>query len=445
MSNVAMERPPAVAGSEARFRRVLSGSMVGAVLEWYDFVVYGMLAATVFAGQFFPKEDARVGLMLAFGTQAVGFAARPLGGIAFGHLGDKIGRKPTLIVTYIVLGLATASIGFLPNYAAIGVAAPLLLLLLRFIQGFAIGGEFGAAITLVSEHSNRRNRGFWVSLPQTGGPAGTLLATLVIAVISANVSPEAFQSWGWRIAFLIAIPMLVAGAWLRRNVEESPIYQEAVEDAEAKGGSIPASERGVRAALKDPVPLLQGLGVRIGENVGFYIYNIFVIAYAAKVLKFPLPSVLTVVTVGAAVQLLMMLFGGWLSDRVGRKPVMLAAAAGLAIWAPIFFSLAQTKELPMLYLAVCVGAGIHGLLAGPEAAWIAELFPTKHRMAGASLASQGSSVLGGGPAPLIATALLGASGQTTGVVIYLVLMAAISFFSVLSGPETKGIDLESVK
>lgn len=444
MSSVPTVRPASTGLPDTRFRRALHGSMVGAVLEWYDFVVYGMLAATVFAGQFFPKEDPKVGLMLAFGTQAIGFAARPLGGIAFGHLGDKIGRKPTLIVTYIVLGLATTAIGFLPNYAAIGVAAPLLLLVLRFVQGFAIGGEFGAAITLVSEHSTPRNRGFWVSIPQTGGPAGTLLATGVLAVLGSSLSPEQFQGFGWRIAFLVALPLLAVGAWLRRNVEESPVYQESVE-AQSQEAQGPASDRGLRGALRNPRSIMLGLGVRIGENVGFYIYNVFVIAYASKVLEFKIPTVLTVVTVGAAIQLAMMLVGGALSDRIGRRPVMLVGAAGLAAWAPMFFMLAQTRELAMLYVAVCVGAGIHGLLAGPEAAWIAELFPTKHRTAGAGLASQLASVVGGGPAPLIATALLGAAGQTGGVVVYLVAMAAISFAAVLLGPETRGVDLDQIE
>lgn len=445
MSDVATTRQHAAAPADGRFRRALTGSMVGAVLEWYDFVVYGMLAATVFAGQFFPQADPTVGLMLAFGTQAIGFLARPLGGIVFGHLGDRIGRKPTLILTYTVLGIATAAIGLLPNYAAIGIAAPLLLLVFRFVQGFAIGGEFGAAITLVSEHSTRRNRGFWVSIPQAGGPAGTLLATIVLGILTASMSAADYQGYGWRIAFLLAIPLLAVGAWLRRSVEESPAFQEAARDAETRTAAQGSDDRGLKGVLRSPKALLQGLGVRIGENVGFYIYNVFVIAYASKVLGMPTPKVLLAVTAGAAVQLVMMLVGGALSDRFGRRPVMLVAAAALACWAPIFFMLAQTKQLPLLFLAVCVGAGIHGLLAGPEAAWIAELFPTRHRTAGASLASQGSAVLGGGPAPLIATALLGATGQTTGVVVYLVLMAAISFVAVWSGPETKGVDLEAIE
>lgn len=417
--------------------------MVGAVLEWYDFVVYGTLAATVFAGQFFPGTDPTVGLILAFGTQAIGFVARPLGGIVFGHLGDKFGRKPILILTYIVLGIATAAIGLLPNYAAIGLIAPVLLLVLRFTQGFALGGEFGAAITLVSEHAGRRNRGFWVSLPQAGGPAGTLLATGIVAVITLNVTPDQFQAWGWRIAFLVAIPLLLIGAWLRRSVEESPVYQEAKAEQAARGAGEVRSSEGLRGALRHPRALLHGLGVRIGENVGFYIYNIFVIAYAGS-LGYAIPNVLGVVTIGAALQLAMMLAGGALSDRIGRKPVMLVAAAGLAVWAPLFFTLAQSGDLFLLGVAVVVGAGIHGLLAGPEAAWIAELFPTRSRNAGASLAAQGSSVFGGGPAPLIATAIIGATGSVTGVVIYLVLMAAISFVAVITGPETRGVDLTEI-
>lgn len=434
--------------SNASFYRTLNGSMVGVVLEWYDFAIYGALAATVFAHQFFPKADPQAGLLLAFGTQAVGFLARPLGGIVFGHIGDRMGRKPAFIMTYLLLGIATASIGLLPTYATWGIAAPLLLVLARFIQGFALGGEFGAAITLVSEHSTPRNRGFWVSIPQTGGPAGTLLGAGVLAIIGAVLGPDDFQAWGWRVAFLIAIPLLLVGAWMRRGVEESPIFQEnrahAV-PAGTPGGSaeqfVPEhGERGLKAALRNPVPILQGLGVRIGENVAFYVYTVFMMAYATQFLHYPAPKVLLVVTVASAFQLVGMLLGGWSSDRFGRKPVMIGAALFLAVWAPVFFTLAS-QGIMMLGVGVCVGAFAHGLLAGPEAAWIAELFPTEHRTAGTSLAVQGSSIFGGGPAPLIATALIGSAAEVTGVIGYLVVCALLSVVSVATGPETKGRDL----
>lgn len=420
------------------FRRVLSGSMVGAVLEWYDFAVYGALAATVFAEQFFPNSSPHTGILLAFGTQAIGFVARPLGGVVFGHLGDVKGRKFTLVITYVILGLATAMIGFLPNYAAWGVLAPVGLVVLRFIQGFALGGEFGAAVVLVSEHSRPRNRGRWCSLPQTGGPAGTLLATGVLSLLTNLLPHDAFNSWGWRVAFLVALPLLAIGAWLRRSVEDSPTFVKAVEHRST------AERSPVYRALAQPIPILQGLGIRIGENVAFYIYTVFVLAYATNTLGFDRGDVFLIVTVAAAFQLVAMILGGYFSDIVGRRPVMLTATLILAAWAPVFFWLAQQGSLALLSLGVCFGAFVHGLLAGPEAAWISELFPTTHRTAGTNLAVQGSSILGGGPAPLIATALIGTSGNTTWVVVYLVVAALVSAIAIVSGPETKGIDLKSI-
>jgi MFS family permease len=422
------------------FKRTLAGSMTGAVLEWYEFAMYGTLAATVFAGQFFPASAPHTGVLMAFGTQAVGFAARPLGGIFFGHLGDRIGRKPMLIATYVTLALATAGIGLLPNYAmaeawwGAGLIAPISLVLLRMVQGFALGGEFGAAVTLVSECAPPGERGRWSAFPQAGGPAGTILAAAVLALLGSLMPSASFNAWGWRIAFLLAIPLLLIGAWIRRRVEESPVFTSAA----ASRAAHSASHSSVIDALRHPIPLLQGLGVRIGENVAFYIYTVFVIAYATKTLTFPLPDVLRAVLVAAVCQFMTMLIGGWLSDVLGRKPVMIAAALGLAAWAPIFFVLAKQESLALLFIGICVGAMLHGLLGGPEAAWITELFPTGHRYAGSSLAFQGSSIIAGGPAPLIAAALMGASGHTTPVAIYLIVCALISVIAVASGPETHG-------
>jgi MFS family permease len=423
------------------FRRALAGSMAGAVLEWYEFSVYGALAGTVFAQQFFPSAVSHTALLLAFGTQAVGFVARPVGGVVFGHLGDKIGRKPMLVATYITLAIATAGIGLLPTYATWGLAAPILLIALRFVQGFALGGEFGAAVTLVLEYAPADQRGRWTAFPQAGGPAGTILATGVLGLLGASMSSQAFASWGWRVAFLLAVPLLLVGAWIRRGVEESPAFRHAV----ATRGARPRSS--VLEALEHPVPILQGLGVRIAENVAFYIYNVFVIAYATRTLGFSSAGVLRAVWIAAVCQFFAMLIGGRLSDVVGRKPIMMVAAIGLALWAPGFFALASTSasrgSLALLSLAICVAATLHGLLAGPEAAWIAELFPTRYRSAGGSLAFQGSSIVAGGPAPLIATALMAGGHDTTGVTIYLIICALISVLALLSGPETKGLPADA--
>jgi MFS family permease len=423
---------------EAGFRRTLAGSVVGAVLEWYEFAVYGALAATVFGGQFFPASAPHTGILLAFGTQAVGFVARPLGGLFFGHLGDRVGRKPMLVATYVTLALATAGIGLLPTYESWGLASPIALVSLRLIQGFALGGEFGAAVTLVSEYAPPHQRGRWAALPQAGGPAGTIIAAGVLSLLGASLSKASFDAWGWRLAFLIAIPLLLVGAWIRRGVEESPTFVAAA----AARATQPRSS--VLDALHHPRPLLHGLGVRIGENVAFYVYTVFVIAYATKTLSFALPDVLQAVLIAAICQFFAVLIGGWLSDVVGRKPVMIAAAIGLAVWAPIFFFLARQESLALLYVGICTATFLHGLLAGPEAAWITELFATRHRFAGSSLAYQGSSIVAGGPAPLIAAALMGGDGSTTPVAIYLALCALISVVAIATGPETRGRDLHGI-
>ncbi len=431
MRNGRDERADAIA-----FRRTLAGSMVGAVLEWYEFAVYGALAASVFAQQFFPSSAPHSALLLAFGTQAVGFVARPLGGIVFGQLGDRIGRKPMLIATYVTLALATAGIGLLPAYATWGVLAPIALVVLRFVQGFALGGEFGAAVTLVAEYAPPAQRGRWTALPQAGGPAGTILAAGVLALIGGSMSNETFLAWGWRIAFLIAIPLLLVGAWIRRGVEESPVFRFAA----ARRATQPRAT--LIEALRQPIPILQGLGVRIGENVAFYIYTVFVIGYATRTLGFPLPDVLRSVLLAGICQFVAILIAGRWSDAIGRKPVLIVAAIASAAWAPIFFALASQRSLILLTAAICIAAFIHGLLAGPEAAWITELFPTRYRYTGSSLAFQGSSILAGGPAPLIAAALMaGSDNHTTPVVVYLIICALISVVAVASGPETRNLDL----
>ncbi|QFU93398.1 MFS transporter [Amycolatopsis sp. YIM 10] len=417
------------------FRRVLAGSMAGAVLEWYDFALYGLLAATVLGPLFFPGDDPVAKLLLALATQGLGFVARPLGGVVFGHLGDRFGRQPMLVITFAMLGSATAAIGLLPTYADAGLLAPVLLVVLRMIQGFALGGEFGAAVLLVSEYGEPRRRGFWASWPQAGAPAGTVLATLVLSVIGSFTD---LGDWGWRLAFLLALPLLVVGFWIRRGVEESPVFQAA------RAGAEKAPRSGVLEALARPKSVLRGLGMRLGENIAFYIYTVFVVAYATNYFDFDREDVILAVTFASVCQLIGMVGGGWWSDRVGRRVAMLVPTAALLVWAPVFFWLVHWESLPLLWLGVCVGAFFHGLLAGPEAAWIAELFPTHCRYAGSSLVFQGSSIIAGAPAPLIAVALVDGIGAGA-VVAYLVVTMVITGVAVLSSRETKGADLSEIR
>lgn len=430
------DQPP-----QSSFTRVLTGSMAGAVLEWYDFAIYGILAATVLGPLFFPGDNGVAKLLLALATQGLGFVARPLGGIVFGHLGDKFGRKPMLVATFLMLGAATAAIGLLPTYDQIGIWATVLLVVLRMIQGFALGGEFGAAVLLVSEYGEPRKRGFWASWPQAGAPMGTVLATVVVSVIGLFLSDEAFDQWGWRAAFLFAIPLLIIGFWVRRGVEESPVFKAAQEKAAA--APVAEERSSILEALSRPRAVLTGLGMRLGENIAFYVYTVFVIAYATTYFDFHRGDVIMAVTFASLFQFVGMIGGGAWSDRVGRKTAMLVPAIVLVVWAPVFFWLVQLESLPMLWLGVCAGAFFHGMLAGPEAAWITELFPTRYRYAGSSLVFQGSSIIAGAPAPFIAVWLIENFG--VGMVVgYLVITMAITVIALALSRETKGVDLDDV-
>ncbi|MFI6306684.1 MFS transporter [Amycolatopsis thailandensis] len=426
---------PAV--SRSAFRRVLAGSTAGAVLEWYDFALYGILAATVLGPLFFPGGNAVAQLLLALATQGLGFVARPIGGIVFGHLGDRVGRKPMLVVTFLLLGLSTSAIGLLPTYAQAGIGATISLVVLRLVQGFALGGEFGAAVLMVSEYGSPRRRGFWAAWPQAGAPLGTVLATGVVSVLTLVLSGGQFTQWGWRIGFLLAVPLLVVGFWIRRRIDESPVFQQA----RSRAVAAEQARSSILETLAHPGPVLRGLGVRLGENVAFYVYTVFVVAYATTSFGYTKSDVLLAVTFGSLLQFAGMLTGGHWSDVVGRRIAMLVPAAGLALWAPLFFLMVQSESLPLLYIGVGVGAALHGLLAGPEAAWIAELFPTHRRFAGASLVFQGSSIIAGAPAPFIAVWLVENHG-TTAVVLYLVATIAVTLVALFFSAETRGADFD---
>lgn len=302
------------------FKRVLAGSMAGAVLEWYDFAIYGILAATVLGPLFFPSGNPVASLLMALATQGLGFVARPLGGIVFGHLGDKFGRKPILVATFLMLGGATAAIGLLPTYGQIGIWATVALVVLRMIQGFALGGEFGAAVILVSEYGEPKRRGFWAAWPQSGAPAGTVLATVTVGILAVVFPGDAFDDWGWRVAFLLAVPLLVIGFLIRRGVEESPVYRAAQEKAESAENKAARKESSsIIEALRKPRPLLHGLGMRLGENIAFYVYTIFVIAYATTYFDYTRGAIVTTVAFASVCQFLGMIGGGWWSDRVDAR------------------------------------------------------------------------------------------------------------------------------
>lgn len=425
--------------------RIISASLIGTTIEWYDFFLYGSAAALVFNTLFFPDSDPLVGTLLSFLTYAVGFAARPLGGVVFGHYGDKIGRKKLLVLSLMMMGGATFAMGLLPTHATLGVGAPILLTVLRLIQGFALGGEWGGAVLIVSEHGDDKNRGFWASWPQAGAPGGNLLATGVLALLAAIQSDEAFLAWGWRIPFLLSGVLVIIGLWIRVSVSESPLFLEAQARAEAE-----AAKAGARAKQDAPVVevfrhnwrgVLTAIGTRLGENVSYYILTAFVLVYVTVHLELPKSTALNAVLIASAVHFVTIPLWGALSDRIGRRPVTLIGSVGMAAWAFAFFALVDSKSFTVITLAVTVGLLLHGAMYGPQAAFISEMFDTKVRYSGASMGSQLASIIGGALAPIIAVELLKDFGSATPVALYVCVTVVITTLTVLVAKETRGRSL----
>jgi metabolite-proton symporter len=429
-----------VTGSEATStRRVILASLVGTSLEWYDFFVYGTAAALVFNKLFFPSFEPLVGTLLAFATYAVGFVARPLGGIIFGHYGDRLGRKNVLVVTLLVMGLATFLIGVLPTYATIGRWAAVLLVVLRFVQGLGLGGEWGGAVLMSMEHGNPTRRGLNASWPQVGVPAGLLLANAVLAVVSALTSNAAFLSWGWRIPFLLSGVLVLVGLWIRLTISESPLFKE-IEQGHTKA-RMPVLD----VLRLYPRAVLTALGARIGVDVAFYTFVLFIVTYVTQVLKVPRATALNAVLIGAAVQLAFIPLFGWLSDRWGRRPVYLFGAIGALVWIFVFFPMLNTRAAAPIVLATVVALVFHAAMYGPQAAFIAELFSTRLRYSGASLGYQVAGVLGGALAPIISLALLRRFDTWVAVAVYVCAMLVITIVAVFAARETATIDLHAEK
>ncbi|MER7049842.1 MFS transporter [Streptomyces jumonjinensis] len=430
---------PARSGGIAR---IVGASLIGTTVEWYDFFLYGSAAALVFNTLFFPTSDPLVGTLIAFVTYAIGFAARPLGGVVFGHFGDKIGRKKLLVVSLLMMGGATFAMGLLPTYDSIGIAAPILLTVLRLIQGFALGGEWGGAVLIVSEHGGDKHRGFWASWPQAGAPGGNLLATGVLALLAAVQSEAAFQSWGWRIPFLLSGVLVVIGLWIRVSVSESPVFLAAQAKAEADAArGVKAQPPVVEVFRRSWREVLAAIGTRFGENVSYYILTSFLLVYVTTHLELPKSTALNAVLIGSAVHFVTIPLWGALSDRLGRRPVTLIGSVGMALWAFAFFTLVDTESFTVITLSVTVGLLLHGAMYGPQAAFISEMFDTKVRYSGASMGSQLASIVAGALAPIIAIELLKDYGSSTPVAVYLCAAAVITTVTVAVVKETRGRDL----
>ncbi|WP_225801734.1 MFS transporter [Streptomyces sp. NK15101] len=426
--------------------RIVGASLIGTTIEWYDFFLYGSAAALVFNTLFFPSADPLVGTLIAFITYAIGFAARPLGGIVFGHFGDKIGRKKLLVLSLLMMGGATFAMGLLPTYDTIGVWAPILLTVLRLVQGFALGGEWGGAVLIVSEHGGDKNRGFWASWPQAGAPGGNLLATGVLSLLAAVQSDAAFQSWGWRVPFLLSGLLVMIGLWIRVSVSESPVFLEAQAKAEAAAAAGVKEEAPVVEVFKRSWrEVLSAIGTRFGENISYYILTSFLLVYVTTHLGLAKSTALNAVLIGSAVHFVTIPLWGALSDRMGRRPVTLIGSAGMAVWAFVFFGLVDSESFVVITLAVTVGLLLHGAMYGPQAAFISEMFDTKVRYSGASMGSQLASILAGALAPIVAVELLKDYGSSTPISVYLCAAAVITTITVAVTRETLGRDLTRPK
>ena len=410
-------------------RLVALASLIGTTIEWYDFFLYGTAAALVFNRLYFPTFDPLAGTLAAFGTYTVGFVARPFGGIIIGHYGDKVGRKSMLVLTLIIMGVATFGIGLLPTYAQIGPWAAVALVVLRLAQGFGVGGEWGGAVLMAVEHAPPGARGFYGSWPQIGVPAGLLLSTAVFAQF-ARLPEDQFLSWGWRVPFLLSILLVGVGLIIRLRILETPAFTRM------KEARTEARRPIVEVLQTHRKEVLIAVGARLAENGAFFIYTVFVLVYGTQKVGIARQTVLNGILIAAACAMVAIPLCGALSDRLGRRPVYLFGACFTALFAYPLFWLLDTGSTPLVWLALVLALVFgHSPMYGPQAAFLSELFGTRVRYSGASLGSQLSSVVAGGLSPFIATALLpyGRGALAS----YIIAMALVTIVSVLMASETR--------
>lgn len=414
---------------------IAAAGTFGTIIEWYDFLIYGTAAALVFNKLFFPTVDPLTGTLASLATYAVGFVARPVGGALFGHFGDRIGRKSMLMLTMIVMGVGTFLVGLLPTYSQIGILAPILLVILRFVQGLALGGEWGGASLMVLEHAPAGKRGFYGSLVQVGFPLGLVTSSGVFALVT--MMPEAnFLGWGWRIPFLISILLVAVGAFVRSRVPETPVFEEI------KARKEIASNPFVEAIFKNPRAFFVALGLKISEVSWVYMLTVFVVVYATTKLGMPRKLLLDSIFWAALIEVITIPLFGYLTDRIGRRPFYFAGVLFTVAFAFPLFWMLDTKTPWVVMTAVIIALNFgHGLMFAPESAYFPELFGARVRYSGASFGFQASAAIGGGFAPIIATALAAAMGGTAGVSVMLILLASITLIAAFFAHETKDAPL----
>ena len=438
--------------------RVTLTSLAASSIEWYDFFIYGTAAALVFPQLFFPKDlPPFVAQLASFSTFAVGFIARPIGGVIFGHFGDQIGRKRALVVAMMIMGLGTTGVGLMPGYATLGVAAPLILILLRFAQGLAVGGQWGGAALLAIENAPKHRRGFYGSFAQMGVPAGVILSNLIFLAMDQVMSKSDFNAWGWRVPFLISIVLVVLGLYVQLKLEDTADYKalvalQAEQQANAvhelarekavsldKARSILRAEKTspiLKVLAKHPKEIMLSAGSFVAANGTFYIMIVYAVSYATKTLTVPKSTILWAVIAGSIVSAPVLPITAALSDRFGRRGVFLAGAALALVWSFPFFMLLNTAQVPWMILAMIGGLTFNSVMYGLQAAMMTEMFSTEFRYSGASLGYQIGAIFGGGFAPIISTALFEKYHSAMPISAYMAVLCAVSFVSVLVLTET---------
>jgi MFS family permease len=418
-----------------QLRRAVIASTVGTTIEWYDFLLYSIVTGLVFGQLFFPKSDPLVGVLEAFAVYTVGFIARPIGAAIFGHYGDRIGRKATLIATLLITGLSTFAVAFVPGYAVIGIWGAVILTIIRFIQGIGVGGEWGGSVLLAMEWARTNaHRGFISSWPQFGGPAGLFLANMAVLVFSA-ISGDQFLVWGWRIPFLLSIVMVAVGLYIRLGILETPVFRRIV--AEERVERAPALE----VLKRQPKQVILAALARTAEQAPAYIYLAFVFAYGTQVLHQPRDFLLTALITAGLFSFVTIPLAGHLSDRFGRKRIYLIGTVATGIFGFIYFAMLNTMVPGWIFLGIVLSFVPHDIMYGPQGALIAECFTPRLRYSGASIGYQLASITAGGPAPLIATALLSATGSGYAIAVYIALCAVVSVIATVMLPDHTNRDI----
>jgi MFS family permease len=421
----------------AELRKAVIAATIGTTIEWYDFFIYGTAAGLVFGRLYFPHQDALTATLAAFGTYFIGFVGRPIGAAIFGHYGDRIGRKATLIATLLCMGIATFLIAFVPSYASIGIWGAVILTLLRVVQGIGVGGEWGGSVLISMEWARTHgNRGLVASWPQFGVPAGLFLSNLVILGVSAW-SGDQFPIWGWRIPFLLSIVLIGIGLWVRLGILETPIFQRLLSERKIERAPI------LEVLKKQPREIALSAFLRMSEQTPFYIFTAFIFAYATGTLKLSRDFVLIAVLVAALVSFITIPLSGHISDRIGRRKMYLIGAAATGLFGFLYFGMLDTAAPALVFIAIVLSLIPHDMQYGPQAALIAEAFTPRLRYSGASLGYQLASLIAGGPGPIIATALFAAYHSGYAIAVYIAACAVISIIATALMPDYTGKDISA--